>query len=188
MKLKITFFVSTAGDKYQVAPAPGNISHSPHALVQPVTVVPIGIHVPARPVSNVPQYWNSSINSNPVNAAPHSSHGLTSNSAASAPTRNSTTNRADDLDQDENYQFLKNNNDVLIGRVKNVVRIVDGLDLADEMVAIVRAEPTDQARMRKLLDFTKSKKAAEVLVKALWEHVPDIMEDLTSAAETDSLP
>ena len=83
---------------------------------------------------------------------------------------------------DEYYQFVKKNNGELIDRVKNVNRIVDDLELSGEKVAILRAEPTDQAKMRKVLEFTKSKKAAELLVKALWEHAPDIMEDLTKAA------
>ncbi|XP_036433485.1 uncharacterized protein LOC118812511 isoform X2 [Colossoma macropomum] len=169
----------SVGEKYQTAPTPGKMANSniPHAIVQPVTVMPIV--VPAHDARNVPDYSNST---NPMNAAPHSSHGLTSNSAASAPTRNSTTKRADDLDQDENYQFLRNNRSALIDRVKNVIRIVDDLESSGEEVALVRAEPTDQARMRKVLEFTNSKKAAELLVKALWEHAPDIMEDLTSAA------
>ncbi|XP_037394959.1 transcriptional regulatory protein AlgP-like isoform X6 [Pygocentrus nattereri] len=72
----------SVGEKYHAAPAPGNISISQHAYVAPMTV-PIGIHVPACDARNVPHDSNSSINSKPVNAAPHSSHGLTSNSAAS---------------------------------------------------------------------------------------------------------
>ncbi|XP_027006746.2 uncharacterized protein LOC113645400 [Tachysurus fulvidraco] len=77
------------------------------------------------------------------------------------------------------YQgFLKTNRSKLIDKVKVVDRIVDVLGLADEMAANVRAEKTDQAKMRKLLDYTTTKSAARRLFDALNEHAADVMEDL----------
>ncbi|MCJ8732798.1 hypothetical protein PDJAM_G00215410 [Pangasius djambal] len=81
----------------------------------------------------------------------------------------------------DNQKFLKRNQGKLIDNVKNVDRIVDDLNLGDEMAANVRAERTDQAKMRKLLEYTKSTSAANLLVDALNKHAADVMEDLTTA-------
>lgn len=69
--------------------------------------------------------------------------------------------------------------------MKNVVRIVDDLKLSNEKAAIVRAQLTDQAKMRKLLEFTTTKRAAERLINVLWEQADDVMEDLTDDVEDD---
>ncbi|XP_072541133.1 uncharacterized protein [Salminus brasiliensis] len=103
-------------------------------------------------------------------------------SAQSSANPNSSTSPAGNQRIADNEDFLKKNRSQLINKVKNVVGIVDDLLLTDEMASLVQAEPTDQARMRKVLDFTKSKKAAEVLIKALWKHAGDVMEDLTNEA------
>lgn len=83
--------------------------------------------------------------------------------------------------------FLRDNKAELIDKVKNVVGIVDYLELSGENAAIVRAQETDQARMRKLLEFTTSKSAAKHLVEVLWQQVGDVLEDLidSSNAEDD---
>ncbi|MCJ8732869.1 hypothetical protein PDJAM_G00216550 [Pangasius djambal] len=83
---------------------------------------------------------------------------------------------------DESLLFLKNHRAELIDKVKNVVRIVDYLELSSENAAIVRAQVTDQGQMRKLLEFTTSKRAAEHLIKVLLEQVADVMEDLTESS------
>ncbi|KAL7882049.1 hypothetical protein AOLI_G00088980 [Acnodon oligacanthus] len=97
---------------------------------------------------------------------------------------NSSTAHAGNQTIADNTEFLSRNRSALIDKVKNVVGITDDLQLTREMRAIVQAEPTDQARMRKILEFTNSKRAAEHLVKALWKYAKDVMEDLTIAQET----
>ncbi|KAM9487023.1 uncharacterized protein Hap1MRO34_006899 isoform 1-T2 [Clarias gariepinus] len=79
-----------------------------------------------------------------------------------------------------NETFLKRNRGKLIDKVKNVNRIADEL-LTDEKLANVQAEQTDQAKMRKLLDYTNTKSAAQLLVDALYKHEPDVMKELTTA-------
>ncbi|XP_034160640.2 uncharacterized protein LOC117597409 [Pangasianodon hypophthalmus] len=81
----------------------------------------------------------------------------------------------------DNQEFLKRNQGKLIDKVKNVDRITDDLNLGDEMAANVRAERTDQAKMRKLLEYTNSTSAANLLVDALNKHAADVMEDLATA-------
>ncbi|KAF4087198.1 hypothetical protein AMELA_G00092790 [Ameiurus melas] len=81
----------------------------------------------------------------------------------------------------DNQEFLRKNRGKLIDNVKTVDRIVDDLNLTDEMVANVRAERTEQAKMRKVLEYTNSTKAAKLLVDALWKHAGDVMEELTTA-------
>ncbi|KAK3543980.1 hypothetical protein QTP70_032741, partial [Hemibagrus guttatus] len=87
---------------------------------------------------------------------------------------------------DEYLLFLKDHRAELIDKVKNVVRIVDDLELPDEKAAIVRAQLTDQAMMRKLLEFTTSKRAAERLLHVLWEQADDVMEDLADDVGDDA--
>ncbi|XP_047670923.1 uncharacterized protein LOC113637773 [Tachysurus fulvidraco] len=79
---------------------------------------------------------------------------------------------------DENLLFLKDKRVQLISRIKNVTEIVDHLDLTGEQAAKVRAEKTEQEKMRMLLDFIQSTSAAENLVLSLWDLASDIMEDL----------
>ncbi|XP_017324563.1 uncharacterized protein si:dkey-10c21.1 [Ictalurus punctatus] len=81
----------------------------------------------------------------------------------------------------DNQEFLKKNRGELIDNVKTVDRIIDDLNLTEEKAANVRAEKTEQAKMRKVLEYTNSKKAAQLLVDALWKHAGDVMEDLTTA-------
>ncbi|KAK2849814.1 hypothetical protein Q7C36_008597 [Tachysurus vachellii] len=76
-------------------------------------------------------------------------------------------------------EFLKKNRGELIDKVKNVERITDDLHyLTDEMEAIIQAERSDKAKMRKVLEYTYSKKAAKLLVDALYKHAKDVMENL----------
>lgn len=82
---------------------------------------------------------------------------------------------------DENQQFLRKYRVELINRIKNVTEIVDHLKLGDEQAARVRAERTEQEKMRTLLEFTTSKSAAEDLVLGLWRCASDIMKDLTDS-------
>ncbi|KAI5106804.1 hypothetical protein C0J45_2442 [Silurus meridionalis] len=86
---------------------------------------------------------------------------------------------------DENLLFLKTQRPELIDKIKNVVGILDHLELSREKEAIVRAETTDQARMRKLLDFTTSTHAAKRLLQVLWKQAGDVMEDLEDYTEAD---
>ncbi|KAM9486690.1 uncharacterized protein Hap1MRO34_006628 [Clarias gariepinus] len=81
----------------------------------------------------------------------------------------------------DNEELLRRNRGKLIDKVKAVDRLVDDLSLTAEMAANVRAERTDQAKMRKVLDYTNSKKAAQLLVAALYDHAADVMEELTTA-------
>ncbi|KAK2849813.1 hypothetical protein Q7C36_008596 [Tachysurus vachellii] len=78
-------------------------------------------------------------------------------------------------------KFLETNKSKLIDKVKAVDRIIDDLSLHGEMAANMRAEKTDQAKMRILLEYTTSKTAARLLVDALNKHAADVMEDLASA-------
>ncbi|XP_053482211.1 uncharacterized protein LOC128608492 isoform X3 [Ictalurus furcatus] len=86
---------------------------------------------------------------------------------------------------DENLLFLRKNNVKLIDGVKNVPEILDRLELSNEKAAIVRAERTDQERMRKLLEFTTSTHGAKFLVTALWSCASDVMEDLANTNYND---
>ncbi|KAF7709740.1 hypothetical protein HF521_016590 [Silurus meridionalis] len=81
----------------------------------------------------------------------------------------------------DNEAFLLKNRGKLIDRIKTVDRIVDDLVMTGEMAANVHAEKTEQAKMRKVLDYTNSKKAAKLLVDALFKHAGDVMEDLITA-------
>ncbi|XP_053352857.1 uncharacterized protein LOC128524346 [Clarias gariepinus] len=81
----------------------------------------------------------------------------------------------------DNEMFLKRNRGKLIDKVKAVDRIVDDLNFTGEKAERVQAEQTDQAKMRKLLDYTTTKKAAQLLVNALYKHEADVMEELTMA-------
>ncbi|XP_034160267.2 uncharacterized protein LOC113523936 isoform X2 [Pangasianodon hypophthalmus] len=80
----------------------------------------------------------------------------------------------------ENLLFLRKNRVQLIDRIKNVTEILDHLELSDEKAAKVRAERTDQEKMRKLLEFTTSTYDAKRLVIALWRCARYVMEDLTN--------
>ncbi|XP_060784860.1 uncharacterized protein LOC132891367 [Neoarius graeffei] len=82
----------------------------------------------------------------------------------------------------DDQDFLKRKYPELVKKVKNVDGLVDYLHfLGNEMAANVRALPTDQAKMRKVLEYTTSTTAAQLLVDALYKHTPDVMEDLTTA-------
>ncbi|XP_067085488.1 apoptosis-associated speck-like protein containing a CARD [Osmerus mordax] len=77
--------------------------------------------------------------------------------------------------------FLKENRSQLVSRVKNIEPILDnmqGKGLHPEMAATVSAQPTPQLMMRKLLEATNSTIAADMLVTALLQHEPHLMEDL----------
>ncbi|XP_053483391.1 uncharacterized protein LOC128609075 isoform X1 [Ictalurus furcatus] len=80
----------------------------------------------------------------------------------------------------DNQEFLRKNRGELIDNVKTVDRIVDDLHFTNEMAANVQAEKTEQAKMRKVLEYTNSKIAAQLLVAALWKHAKDVMEELTT--------
>lgn len=86
---------------------------------------------------------------------------------------------------DENLLFLKNNKAELIDKVKNIAGIVDYLELSSENAAIVQAQETDQARMRKLLEFTTSKRAAKLLVEVLERQAGDVLEDLNDSSDAE---
>ncbi|KAB5577306.1 hypothetical protein PHYPO_G00208360 [Pangasianodon hypophthalmus] len=107
---------------------------------------------------------------------------ITINTSALAEKKgNSNTSQTGHAKIADNQEFLRKNRGKLIDKVKNVDRILDDLNLGDEMAANVRAERTDQAKMRKLLDYINSKRAAKLLVDALNEHAADVMEDLPTA-------
>ncbi|XP_056610743.1 uncharacterized protein si:dkey-10c21.1 isoform X2 [Triplophysa dalaica] len=77
-------------------------------------------------------------------------------------------------------EFLKKKKSLLVQRVKHIDLIVDDLDLHSESVGNIRAQATDQNKMRKLLDYINSKTIAERLVDALYKHECDLMNDLCS--------
>ncbi|XP_022535889.2 uncharacterized protein si:dkey-10c21.1 [Astyanax mexicanus] len=95
---------------------------------------------------------------------------------------NSSTSPAGNQTIADKKEFLKTKRSKLINKVKNVDAIADDLNLTNEMRSIVEAQLTDHAKMRKVLEFTNSTKATELLIDALWKHAGDIMEDLTSEA------
>lgn len=64
--------------------------------------------------------------------------------------------------------------------MKHIDLIVDDLDLHSESYGNIRAQATDQNKMRKLLDYINSKTIAERLVDALFKHECDLMNDLCS--------
>ncbi|KAA0715518.1 hypothetical protein E1301_Tti010104 [Triplophysa tibetana] len=76
--------------------------------------------------------------------------------------------------------FLKEKKSLLVQRVKHIDLIVDDLDLHSESYGSIRAEATDQNKMRKLLDYINSKTIAERLVDALFKYESDLMNDLCS--------
>ncbi|KAF4108799.1 uncharacterized protein si:dkey-10c21.1 isoform X1 [Onychostoma macrolepis] len=79
----------------------------------------------------------------------------------------------------QDYQrFLKENTSKLIQKVKNFDPIIDDLDLHDELVANVRAKPTDQEKMRKLLTCVNCESIAKDLFNALCEHEKRLMNEL----------
>ncbi|KAI7808757.1 uncharacterized protein si:dkey-10c21.1 isoform X1 [Triplophysa rosa] len=75
-------------------------------------------------------------------------------------------------------EFLKKKMSPLVQGVKHIDLIVDDLGLHPESVANIRAQATDQNKMRKLLDYINSKTIAERLVDALFRHESDLMNDL----------
>ncbi|XP_053483394.1 uncharacterized protein LOC128609076 [Ictalurus furcatus] len=95
--------------------------------------------------------------------------------------KDSNTSQADTAETADNQEFLRKNRGKLIDNVKTVHRIVDDLHFTNEMAANVQAEKTEQAKMRKVLEYTNSKIAAQLLVAALWKHAKDVMEELTTA-------
>ncbi|KAG9271658.1 hypothetical protein AMEX_G14607 [Astyanax mexicanus] len=95
---------------------------------------------------------------------------------------NSSTSPAGNQTIADKNEFLITKRSKLINKVKNVDAIADDLNLTNEMRSIVEAQPFDHAKMRKVLEFTNSTKATELLIDALWKHAGDIMEDLTSEA------
>lgn len=107
--------------------------------------------------------------------------GTVNTSALKDKKKDSNTSQAGTAETADNQEFLRKNRGHLIDNVKAVVRIVDDLPFTNEMVANVRAEKTEQAKMRKVLEYTNSKKAAQLLVDALWKHAKDVMEDLKMA-------
>ncbi|GAA6093442.1 uncharacterized protein LOC113645399 [Tachysurus ichikawai] len=89
-----------------------------------------------------------------------------------------TNGKTTDVMRNVYQEFLEKNWSELINKVKAVDRIIDDLSLTGEMAANVRVEKTDQAKMRKLLEYTTSKTAARHLVDALYKHAADVMEDM----------
>ncbi|XP_073710770.1 uncharacterized protein [Misgurnus anguillicaudatus] len=77
-------------------------------------------------------------------------------------------------------EFLKDNTSSLVQNVKHIEVILDDLDLHPEAAANVRSKGTDQAKMRELLGYINSKAIAKRLVKALFKHERDLMDDLLS--------
>uniref|UniRef100_A0A8C9RTK7 CARD domain-containing protein n=1 Tax=Scleropages formosus TaxID=113540 RepID=A0A8C9RTK7_SCLFO len=71
----------------------------------------------------------------------------------------------------------------LVDRVTNVDSIVDELrskGIHRELAANVYAEKTEQAKMRRLLDNTKSSAMADALLTALFAQQPLLMNELLS--------
>ncbi|XP_058247080.1 uncharacterized protein LOC131353944 isoform X1 [Hemibagrus wyckioides] len=163
---------------------------TPAVTLNPVPVAPT-FHAPAHTVSYQPQYevHHDRRNMTPQPADHSSSQQVASSSAASAQSHKPDNSQADDESiaeiTDKYLLFLEDHKSELIDKVKNVVRIVDDLELSNEKAAIVRAQLTDQAKMRKLLEFTTTKRAAERLLNVLWEQADDVMEDLTEGVEDD---
>ncbi|XP_051565117.1 uncharacterized protein si:dkey-10c21.1 isoform X2 [Myxocyprinus asiaticus] len=75
-------------------------------------------------------------------------------------------------------KFLKSNTSDLVQNVKNIDPILDDLNLHDEQLANVRVLTTNQAKMRKLLDYMNCESIAERLFNALLEHEEDLMKEL----------
>ncbi|XP_053482221.1 uncharacterized protein LOC128608495 isoform X2 [Ictalurus furcatus] len=153
------------------------------ALTQP------SVHVVAVPVGNFTVQTSGRSDfcqpsggpTNRFNNGDTINQGVTNNAAVCAQ-RDQIDNSQTGSDniQDENLLFLRKNNVKLIDGVKNVPEILDRLELTNEKAAIVRAERTDQERMRKLLEFTTSTHGAKFLVTALWSCASDVMEDLAN--------
>ncbi|XP_062862652.1 uncharacterized protein si:dkey-10c21.1 [Trichomycterus rosablanca] len=80
----------------------------------------------------------------------------------------------------DSEEFLRKNQYNLVQRVKNVAEIVDQLNFRREMMANVQAEPTDQKKMRNVLEYTNSRTASDLLIEVLMKHDPDLMKELTS--------
>ncbi|KPP57957.1 hypothetical protein Z043_124266 [Scleropages formosus] len=79
--------------------------------------------------------------------------------------------------------FLRVNFSKLVDRVTNVDSIVDELrskGIHRELAANVYAEKTEQAKMRRLLDNTKSSAMADALLTALFAQQPLLMNELLS--------
>lgn len=80
--------------------------------------------------------------------------------------------------------FFKDNISALTQNVKNVQPILDELkqkSFHTEMASNVRAEKTPQEQMRKILESTTTKAAAEALFQALLIHEKDLMKELTES-------
>ncbi|XP_066544366.1 uncharacterized protein LOC136711798 [Amia ocellicauda] len=81
----------------------------------------------------------------------------------------------------DKMEFLKTSLDKLVQKVTNVDPIIDQVSVSGfpaEAVANIRAQTTSQKKMRQILDYTRSTKAAEVVFSALLDHEPDVMEDI----------
>ncbi|XP_016394731.1 uncharacterized protein LOC107728915 isoform X3 [Sinocyclocheilus rhinocerous] len=82
----------------------------------------------------------------------------------------------------KDYQkFLKKNLSLLVQNVKNIDPIIDDLDLHDESVANMRAKPTDQDKMRKLLTCVNCESIAKDLFNALCKHEKRLMNELLNS-------
>ncbi|XP_047670917.1 uncharacterized protein LOC113637772 isoform X6 [Tachysurus fulvidraco] len=165
------------------------VQHIPPA----VTLHPVPVAAPtnARTVSYQPRYGvhHDHRDRTPQPAIHNSGQQVACNSATAARIQKLDNTPADNENisevKDEYMLFLKDQRADLIDKVKNVVRIVDYLELSNEKAAIVRAQLTDQAMMRKLLEFTTSRRAAELLINVLWEQAGDVMEDLIDVEDGD---
>ncbi|XP_053482218.1 uncharacterized protein LOC128608494 isoform X2 [Ictalurus furcatus] len=159
---------------------------TPVMTVHPVR--PIASVYDHTPASAVPYQPRHQVRYDHGNMTPHSSQ-VASDSAASAQSHKIEKSPADNENiteiTDENLLFLNEHRAELIDKVKNVVRILDYLELSNENAAIVRAQLTDQAMMRKLLEFTTSKRAAELLIKVLLEEAGDVIEDLKDSSDDE---
>ncbi|XP_016305387.1 uncharacterized protein LOC107660578 isoform X2 [Sinocyclocheilus anshuiensis] len=82
----------------------------------------------------------------------------------------------------QDYQkFLKKNLSLLVQNVKNIDPIIDDLDLHDESVTNMRAKPTDQDKMRKLLTCVNCESIAKDLFNALCKHEKHLMNELLNS-------
>jgi len=82
---------------------------------------------------------------------------------------------------DDLLGFLKRNRSELVSSVKVVDPVLDDLTgtYHDEVLDLVKRQPTTRAKMRELLDNTSSPTLAKELVNALRKHQPDILYSLS---------
>ncbi|KAL2081268.1 hypothetical protein ACEWY4_023121 [Coilia grayii] len=109
------------------------------------------------------------------------SFNFTAGSKSSQSSGKNTGNMKSCSSVSDKLAFFRENYSDLIQKVKNAEPIVDELfkkGFHQEMVANVRAEPTPQSKMRKILEVTTTKSAAEALFQALLTHEKALMDEL----------